>query len=995
MLVAGLRISITFGLLFSIGFTTTRADETQFFRESVEPLLKRRCYECHSHSGSEISGGLVLDWKSGWQKGGDRGPAIIPGDPENSLVIKAIRHSDADLKMPEEKLSDEEIAVLVEWIQQGAADPRDVEPQKPDLKDAADWWSLKPLTRPEIPASAGATDSQHPIDRFILEKLRANGLTPSAQADRRTLIRRLSIDLHGLHPSIEDVDAFVNDPAPDAYERLVDRMLESPRYGERWARHWMDTIHYADTHGYEHDVLRKNAWRYRDYLIQSLNEDKPWDRFIREQLAADALYPEETHLMPALGFIGAGTYDHSAAATAVNAFENLDRDDMVTQTMSAFVSTTANCARCHQHKFDPISQEDYYSLQAVFAGLGKGDITFDADASVGRTRRHWLTLKDAADRKDASILLQPEHQALVAKWMNQRGPEANWQPLDIEAFVSVDAAMLVRQPDGSILSTGPRPDKETTTVTCSTTLKSVTALRLDVLTDPSLPMSGPGRMDNGNLHLTEFVVQVFSANSPEPKQLAFRRATADFDQSGWTASHAIDGNLTTAWGIHPQVGQPHLIVFELAEPLAVEPGMKLSVLMRQIHGGGHIIGRFSLSATDSDAELTAVVPLEINQILKLESDQRSPDQKLMLAAHVVNQLASEELQKLPEPAKLYAAGTRAENERGVITFAAPRTIHVLRRGDLDKPGAEVGTGALSAVTALPARFEIPAGAHESQRRAALAEWIAHRDNPLTWRSIANRTWHYHFGRGLCDTPSDFGRMGGVPSHPELLEWLSIWFRDDAKSSLKSLHRLIVTSETWKQSSAHRDDAALVDTDNRLLWKMNRYRLDADSIRDAVLVVSGQLDLTTGGPGVAHFLSSPGPQLTPVLDYDSFDWSTPGATRRSIYRIVWRSIQDPFMEALDFPDLGHLSPVRGFSSSPLQSLVLWNNHFMLHFAEKFAAHVETTGSTSQQHVVAAIRSCWLREPTNEELSVLEELSSSGGLTSVCRALLNSNEFLFVD
>jgi hypothetical protein len=299
------------------------------------------------------------------------------------------------------------------------------------------------------------------------------------------------------------------------------------------------------------------------------------------------------------------------------------------------------------------------------------------------------------------------------------------------------------------------------------------------------------------------------------------------------------------------------------------------------------------------------------------------------------------------------------------------------------------------VTALPARFEIPAGAHESQRRAALAEWIAHRDNPLTWRSIANRTWHYHFGRGLCDTPSDFGRMGGVPSHPELLEWLSIWFRDDAKGSLKSLHRLIVTSETWKQSSAHRDDAAQVDTDNRLLWKMNRQRMDADSIRDAVLVVSGQLDLTMGGPGVAHFLSSPGPQLTPVLDYDSFDWSTPGATRRSIYRIVWRSIQDPFMEALDFPDLGHLSPVRGFSASPLQSLVLWNNHFMLHFAEKFAATLESTSETSQEHVTSAIRRCWLREPTSEERSVLEELSARSSLSSVCRTLLNSSEFLFVD
>jgi len=987
------RVSLVWlSLLAAASVGAEAADEEQTFRETVEPILHQHCYSCHSHAAKEASGGLTLDWKTGWQTGGDRGPAIVPGDPENSLLLTAVRHTDPDLKMPERRLADEQIAILEDWIKRGAFDPRLAQPAELSASVDSNWWSLLPLVRPDFPA--GDSD-KHPVDRFVQARLLENGISPSPEADRTTLIRRVTFDLHGLPPSVEEVQAFLNDSSPDAYERLVDRLLESPRYGERWARHWLDTIHFADTHGFEHDALRPNAWRFRDYVIDSLNQDKPWDRFIREQLAADVLFPEETHLTPALGFIGAGTYDHSAAATAINAFENLDRDDMVSQTMSAFVSTTANCARCHQHKFDPISQEDYYSLQAVFAGLGKGDITFDADAATGATRRKWQEIKDAADQKTASVLLLPENETLVARWEAQRGPAANWQPLQIDVFVSVDAAKLVRNEDGSISSTGPRPDKETTSITASTSLTTITAFRLDLLADPSLPMGGPGRNENGNLHLTEFEVQEYAPGATEPRRLSFRSASADFDQANWTSSHAIDGNLTTAWGIHPAVGQSHYAVFELSEPLLVQPGTRLSILMRQIHGGGHIIGRFSLSVTDSAAELTTVVPLDIDAILKCNPAERTEEQRLQLAAHVLRKHADAELQALPAPAKVYAAGVRAQNERGMIIFPEPRTIRILRRGDLDKPGDVVGPGALAAVEALPARFQLADPKNEGQRRAALAEWIAHRDNPLTWRSIANRVWHYHFGRGLCDTPSDFGRMGGIPSHPELLDWLAVWFRDDANGSLRELHRLIVTSATWRQSSTHRFDAAATDTDNRFLWKMNRHRLDADSVRDAVMAVSGQLDLTMGGPGVAHFLSRPGPQLTPVLDYESFDWNTPGANRRSIYRTVWRGIQDPFMESLDFPDLGSLSPTRGLSASPLQSLVLWNNKFMLHHAEKLAQRLQSLSTTPGEQLVIAVRLCWLRDPSQEELADLQSLAASEGLPAVCRMLLNSSEFLFVD
>ena len=325
----------------------------------------------------------------------------------------------------------------------------------------------------------------------------------------------------------------------------------------------------------------------------------------------------------------------------------------------------------------------------------------------------------------------------------------------------------------------------------------------------------------------------------------------------------------------------------------------------------------------------------------------------------------------------------------------PKVVHVLERGDFDKPQNVVVPGALSALTHAAARFRIKDSQHEASRRAALADWLVHRENVLTWRSIVNRVWHYHFGRGLCDTPSDFGRMGGVPSHPELLNWLAVWFRDEANGSLKQLHRLIVTSATYRQSSQHLDDGSEIDADNRLLWRQNRHRLDADSYRDFTLAASESLDLTMGGPGVQHFSQSKGPQSTPALDYTAFDWNTPGASRRSIYRCVWRGIADPFMEALDFPDLGLLSPTRSFSASSLQALTLYNNDFVLHSAERMAAKIQRANDTLESQVTRVVRLVWLREPTSDELQAFSKFADTNGLPALCRLLLNSNEFLFVD
>ena len=339
---------------------------------------------------------------------------------------------------------------------------------------------------------------------------------------------------------------------------------------------------------------------------------------------------------------------------------------------------------------------------------------------------------------------------------------------------------------------------------------------------------------------------------------------------------------------------------------------------------------------------------------------------------------------------------------------APKIVHVLRRGDIDKPGAVALSGALSEIASLPGRFDLPDPNDEASRRAALAEWLASRDNPLTWRSIVNRTWSYHFGRGLCDTPNDFGRMGGTPSHPELLDWLAVWFRDDAKGSLKQLHRLILLSSAWQRASAMPDSisltsevrgdptaASLIDSENRLLWRMNRRRLDAESYRDSVLQISGRIDLTMGGPGIQQFTQSKGAQLTPKLDYDAFDWDNPTAARRSIYRVVWRGIADPFMESLDFPDLGLLSPKRGESVSALQALSVFNNDFVLHHSQDLAKSLEATQPTIDDRVAQACRLIYLREPREEESVLLAAYAEKHGLTATCRVLLNSNEFLFVD
>ena len=861
------------------------------------------------------------------------------------------------------------------------------------------WWSFRALDRPAPPEIQNPTSKlQNPIDRFVLAKLNEKGLAPSPEADKRTLARRLYFDLIGLPPTPDEIDAFVKDASPDAYEKLVDKLLASPHHGERMARSWMDLVHFAETHGHDQDRVRPNAWRYRDYLVRSFNADTPYSRFVEEQIAADVLFPEKPELTPALGFLAAGPWDESSLRDIREdtidreVGRYLDRDDMVTTVMNTFQGLTVQCARCHDHKFDPIAQLDYYRLQAVFAGVGRGDVSFDPDPKTAQKRNELKAELDLASRapSGAGLFGTPEFKKSVAEWETRhRGEGAAWQVLDFTKIVSEHGSTLTKQPDGSVRSEGTRPEQDTYTLTAKVKAKGITAVRLELLNDDALPHKGPGRQDNGNLHLSEFSL---IANA---KVVALRNPTSDYDQPGWTVAHTLDGNPKTAWGIYPQVGRSHEAVYELKDTLGDSGETELTFKLEHLHGGGHLIGRFRLSFTAAAPPVkVGVVPSALRSILATPSEKRTPQQSRELATHVFREQTEAALAALPAAQMVYAAASNFTADGSHKPSAMPRPVHMLKRGDIRKPGDLVEPGSVSCVPGLPEKFELPANHVESLRRAALAKWVSDPRNPLTWRVIANRVWQMHFGKGLVGTPSDFGKMGQAPSHPELLDWLAVEFRDNGQS-LKKLHKLIVISSTYRQASLHNGKAAALDADNKFLWRGNRTRLDAEQVRDAVLLISNRLDRTPGGPSDQQFGMKPGIHVTPVVEYGKFDWDRPRGHRRSVYRFVFRTLPDPLVDCLDGADASQLTPKRNESVTGPQALALLNNEFVLVHAKAFAAWLEKQSPDRDKQVMLACERTWGRMPTGAEKKALAGYAAKHGLANLCRVLFNSNEFLFVD
>lgn len=804
------------------------------FKRDIAPIFSTRCVMCHQAKSG--GGDLALTTFATLLQGGKSGAAIVAGKPDESPLLREI--SGASPKMPKfgAPLTADQVARIRRWIEEGAKD---------DSGGAGEaiWWSLRPLKKQAAP-SISADWGRTPIDSFILAKLKENKLTPSPEADRRTLIRRLYFDLHGLAPDPAEVDQFVSDPSPDAYEKLVDRLLASPRYGERWARHWLDVIHYGDSHGYDKDKPRLNAWPYRDYVIRALNEDKPYAQFIREQIAGDILYPDNPNAFVATGFISAGPWDFvghqelKEGSSDKELTRVLDRDDMVAQTISTFTSMTAHCARCHDHKFDPISQKDYYNLQAVFAGVDRTDRPYDTDPALHQRRQELLEKKRAVQ-----IRLQP----------------------------FLDKVEFASSPE------------------------------IDALTDS---------IQDAGLQIAHIGDPKTAADAERKKMLEARRK--------------IDRD------------KKQKLVDALVGP---------EVYAQIEHIKRHLL------AVDT------------------------------------------ELNELPKPNLVYAASnffTRAGTFRPSLQ---PRPVYVLNRGSVQSHGDLAIPAALRSIPDLPGDFDLGDSNDEGARRAGLARWISDTRNILTWRSIVNRIWHYHFGAGIVDSPSDFGRMGNQPSHPELLDWLAVWFRDETGGSIKKLHRMIVTSATYRQSSASRPEGEKLDSDNHLLWRMNRTRIDAEAVRDTVLQIAGKLDLQMGGPAAQMFFFKD--DHSPIYDYARFDPDDPRSYRRSIYRFIVRSAPDPFMERLDCPDASVLTPKRTLTLTAIQALAMMNNPFMIRMSEHLAERVAGDGADLSQQIVRASRLAIGREPSAEELKLYLDYANQHGMVNLSRLLMNTNEFLFVD
>ena len=978
---------LTFFIL-AVGFSLESQAEELF--APVAKIFQRRCLSCHNDQ--ERKGEFSLQSAEAALGEG----YIEAGDAEASVLLEVITPQDGKVKMPKaaDPLEAEEVAAIRRWIDAGAKWPKDrrlTEPQVADLN----WWSLQPLKRPAAPAKDGS-----PIDAFVRAKLREKGLSPAPAADRLTLIRRLYFDLLGLPPTPEEIQAFLQDDDPKAYEHLVDRLLKSPHYGERWARHWLDVVHYADTHGYDKDKLRRNAWPYRDYVIRSLNADKPYSRFVMEQIAGDALWPNTTDGITATGFIAAGPWDFIGHAevpeTKIDGriARHLDRDDMVASTLNTFCSTTVQCARCHNHKFDPITQEHYYSLQAVFSALDRADRAYDADPRIAAKRAKLMQQEkefarrqesfDAEVEKAAGASLKKLDAALAelqqlktsAKNKPQFGYHSKIAPKpDIAKWVQIDLGK--ETPIKSILYVGCHddfngighgfgfPSRYKIEASNNEKFQSGVTVLVDH-TQADFP--NPGTHPQ-TVRLTEGLKARYIRMTAT--KLAHRKNDYIFALA--------EISVRTLDGKNAALGKRVTSLDSIQAPVRWQRRNLVDGYYMGVAAAPHVAERIA----KLNEERTALLKRVLQDNLR---DRMEANQKMLRETR-------EAIKKLPPQSKAYVGVVHHGKGNFVGTGAKggkPRTIHILHRGDILKPLQEVGPGALPIIAGADWRFQLPDSHRESERRIALAKWLVRPDNPLTWRSIVNRVWQYHFGRGLVDSPNDFGRMGAKPSHPELLDWLAVEFRDGGQS-LKTLHKLIVTSQTYRQASTYHADNAKQDSGNVYLWRMNRRRLTAEEVRDAVLAVSGKLDRKMYGPGFELFVLER-PQHSPHYEYHKHDPDDPRSHRRSVYRFIVRSQPDPFMTTLDCADSSQSVAKRDETITALQALSLLNNKFMLRMAEHFAEHLQKDG---RPPIERAFQLTTGRSPNQEEYQALKQYAEEFGVKNLCRLLFNMNEFVFID
>ena len=948
-------------LLISI-FTSVVAEETQGnaasridFAEHIQPLLAKKCVSCHGPEKQKA--GLRLDRKGAVFKGGDDlGPAIVPGKSRESPLFRVVAGLEAGLEMPVEgeRLTAAEIELLKRWIDGGAEWPDDGSEKEDVFKS---HWAFRPIvaTGGSPVASARTTGEppvatawcRSPIDCFVWAKLQEHKLRPNSEADRTTLIRRLKFDLLGLPPTPDEVEEFVADSCEDAYERLVERYLASPHLGERWARHWLDVVRFAESHGFEMNNPRPNAWPYRDYVIRSFNEDKPYGQFVFEQLAGDAVGADE-----ATGFLVGGPWDQvKSPDLGLTLQQRADElHDMVSTTGSVFLGLTVGCARCHNHKFDPISQLDYYGMKACFAGVQHGDRALrPAEMNASRPGKADLqVVRERIATIEAEIeKLDPQSKRNGVLFVEQFAPmKARFVRMTIFATNASEPCI----DELEVFTTGTKPENVAlasrgTRAKASSSYPGVAIHKLEHVND--------GRYGNS-----------FSWISNEPGR-------------GWV-----------------ELELPNEVVIDrIVWSRDREPAQFKDRTAKEYV--------FEVSADRAKWRVVAGSPDRVaashgNDGTKENHETRNGDKELALLQQNKARLA----QLTAERATLQK--TLSELTAVPMVYSGklmtPEETFRLHRGDPMQQREPVAPASLAS---FGSTWRLDINAAEQQRRVQLAKWITEPANPLTARVIVNRLWHYHFGTGLVDTPSDFGLNGGKPSHPELLDWLAA--EGGAVSSnppsalrsppsLKRLHRLIVTSATYRQSSSPRDDGLAVDAGSRLLWRFPPRRLEAEVLRDAILATSGQLDRRSGGASFDLF--EPNTNYVRVFNSKQ-EFVAATDFRRMVYAHKHRMQLDDTFGAFDCPDAGQVAPKRNSSNTPLQALNLLNGRFIVQQSLLFAERVRRdAGNDATAQATFAFQATFGRAPTADERRNAEEFIRQQGLEALCRALFNANEFLFV-
>jgi len=965
--VNGMRQAAAMGtLILVLTSTPTAQGQTQShtdagqntFDRTVAPILSAHCLSCHS--GEEPTGGLDLRRRESAMRGGDSGTVIKAGEVDESYLWELI---ETDEMPPEGALSDQEKQIVRQWIADGAkwgTDPIDPFAFSSPRRAGYDWWSLQPLKKPSVPKVNVAQWAVNEIDQFVLATLHDNGLQPSPRAGARQLVRRLYVDLIGLPAPAEVIDRFAADTSQTAWTQLVDDLLASKHYGERWARHWMDIARFGESHGFEYNQPRENFWHYRDWLIRAFNSDMAYDQFAAMQLAGDILEPNTPGGAAAVGFLVAGTHNTvlGASPTMKLAVRHDELEELAGTVGQTFLGMTINCARCHDHKFDPITTREYYSFIAALDGVQHGERSFPSLSSFSKQLMRIVSKQDELEEQLAQQIQArggvASHTAnlVVAKDAITANAKGRKYRVTYRVAASVWAAPIqaTSNRDGVSISIA---KTDGSTLAQHSAHPGEWRLGADASGYQLQSFDYLGDGDGGvRIHLRPFPL-----NSGR-----FGGAIDDITVSDVLSKETVFSenfdNLQrpNAPGTQAHTNRP--VYFGATSKRWTHSGTNT------LHAVEHVDGNLALQLFSGNGGIEA-----------FEAQTPSEQQLRSRLASLEGECSN-----IPKPS-VYT-----------VIAGKPGAMQIYRRGDVSAPDEDVVPGGLVAIKNLSASFEIEKTAADSRRRVQLANWITHRENSLFHRVIVNRIWHFHFGKGLVTSPSDFGFNGSRPSHPGLLDWLSLWFRDNGYS-LKKLHRLIATSATFQQTSHPRPDAEKVDKGNRFLWRQNARRIEAEVLRDSILDISGQLNRKQFGPGYRDVEIV---KVPPAFYYSPLDPVGTQFNRRTIYRWNVRGQRSALLDTFDCPDPSTKTPTRMVTTTPSQALSQWNDSFVTRMSEHLADRIKAeSGDDVTEQVSTAWRRVLGRFPIPEESSNAVRLVSDHGLPLLCRVLFNCNEFVLID